>query len=424
MVLAAALVLLTLPGEAAADVNVSLPGGGPTVSVPQTPTGSLPAPPTLAPPSLSVSAGGTLEYVTDLETPHYEVGGWVVTAPAPALLSKLVGRPVAVTGKQSGSVSIYMKPVMSVTAMKATLEGQLIETADTYELDGWVLKGLGKVQILAGSTVRITGTVLWDSAAAPKPALQVEDLTPVSVPAPQPITRRLEGMLQAGADQVYSVAGWALQGANASGLKKLSGQTVSVTGNVVTGSERPTLKVTELQATVVGQLVQVDGLESPHFEVNGFVVAGDTATLNSFASLTVSVRGTLSPDLSIYMKPVLRVIELQSVSEPLPDLVVVANQTPDFPTALTVRDGRLMLPLRAVIETAGGSVQWDPVQRAVRVTIGDAASVVRIGSTDYGSVELSVAPFIQDGYTMVPLDLLAHLGLAPLYVGSILVIGQ
>jgi hypothetical protein len=407
MVTAAVLLLLALPGVSLADAAVSLP-----------------APPTIAPPSLSVSANGTLEYVTDLETPHYEVGGWVVTAPAPALLSKLVGRPVSVTGKQSGTVSIYMKPTMAVSAMKATLEGQLIETADTYEMDGWILKGLGKVQILAGSTVRITGSVLWDTATAQKPALQVEDLTPVSVPTPQPVTRSLEGRLQAGADDAYTVEGWVLQGSNEKGLQKLSGQNVSVTGNVVTGSQRPTLKVTDLQATVVGTLEAVDGLEAPHYEVNGFVLAGDAATLHSFAATTVSVRGSLSPELSIYMKPVLQVVELKGVSEPLPDLVVVANRTPEFPTALSIQGGRLMLPLRAVIETAGGSVQWDPAARAVRVTIGDATSIVRIGSTDYGDVELSAAPFIQDGYTMVPLDLLSYLGLAPLYVGGILFIGQ
>lgn len=73
---------------------------------------------------------------------------------------------------------------------------------------------------------------------------------------------------------------------------------------------------------------------------------------------------------------------------------------------------RTFVPLRMIAEAFGADVKWDPVFRLVFITLGDKSIVLQIG-TSYASnngvkYTLEAEPFIQKGYTMVPIRFIAE----------------
>ncbi|HWI64987.1 MAG TPA: copper amine oxidase N-terminal domain-containing protein [Symbiobacteriaceae bacterium] len=374
--------------------------------------------PTLPKPALTVVLTGTLEYVTNLETPHYEIDGWAVSAPDQAPLAMLQGMPVTVTGQPVGSVSILMRRQIAVSSMTTVLEGELQATDGSYLLNGWIVRGLEtEVAALAGSHVRMVGSVVWRSKGPPT----IEALG--MMPLFKPLATMVRGPLKHEGNNVYSVGDWALQFAYPRHLLTLAGQEVAVTGNAIAGTRRPTLNVTNLQCSLTGTVTAVTNLETPHYELNGFVLAGAAGDLQTQTNRPVTVEGSVSQEVSLYMKPVLNVTKVSAAA--LPKYVVARGQVPALPTAITLKDGYLMLPLRAVIEAAGGKVTWDPALWAVRVALGNRTTTVRIGSRAAGAdLKLAVAPYLKDGHTMAPLELFESLGLRARWGGVALYLDQ
>lgn len=230
-------------------------------------------------PARNIVVSGTLEYVKNLESPHYEVGGWVVTPPDFAVLSLLAGRQVTVTGRPFTGMSVLMRRQLTVSTMTTKLEGDLVAVDGGYKLEGFLVQGpAGQMQALAGARVEAVGSVVW----------------------------RTKGP--------------------------------------------PTVAVKELQVKV-GE-VFVDG---------------------------------------------------RAAALPVPP---------------TMKGSTVMLPLRAIIEEAGGQVTWDPALWAVKVQVGDRTATVRIGSSMAGTAALTAAPYLEQGHTMVPLELFAEVGLDAAWAGS------
>jgi hypothetical protein len=77
-----------------------------------------------------------------------------------------------------------------------------------------------------------------------------------------------------------------------------------------------------------------------------------------------------------------------------------------------IREGRTLLPIRAVIEALGGTVGWDAVQRKATVTLGMHTVEVWIGSrearVDGVNVALDVAAMIINSRTLLPLRFVAE----------------
>lgn len=245
--------------------------------------GSARAEGTTAGPALASNmvVSGRLEYVKNLESPHYEVGGWAIDAPDFAVLALLAGRDVTVTGRPFTGMSLLMRRQLVVSEMTATLEGDLTAVDGRYELEGFIVRGLeSQVQALGGARVKAVGSVVW----------------------------RTKGP--------------------------------------------PTLALKDLQVKL-GEVF-----------VNGRAAA--------------------------------------------------------LPVPVTTKDGAIMLPLRAIIEGAGGQVTWDPDLWAVRVEVGTLATTIRIGSSTAGAATLTAAPYLENGHTMAPLDLFAQVGLNSLWIGQAL----
>jgi hypothetical protein len=77
-----------------------------------------------------------------------------------------------------------------------------------------------------------------------------------------------------------------------------------------------------------------------------------------------------------------------------------------------IKDGRTFLPIRALIETLGGSVQWNASTKTVRVMLGSRTVALTIGSktalVNGSPVTLDVAPMIVKGRTFLPLRAVAE----------------
>jgi hypothetical protein len=81
-----------------------------------------------------------------------------------------------------------------------------------------------------------------------------------------------------------------------------------------------------------------------------------------------------------------------------------------------IKDGRTLLPIRALIETLGGTVEWNASTKTATVMLGSRTVVLTIGSKTAlvggRPVALDVAPMIVKGHTFLPLRFIAeNLGL-------------
>jgi hypothetical protein len=90
-----------------------------------------------------------------------------------------------------------------------------------------------------------------------------------------------------------------------------------------------------------------------------------------------------------------------------PAIQVNINGSP-LPMAVppTIVNGRVMVPLRAIFEALGATVQWNPVDQSIVATKGNTAIRLQIGSTaafnNGVQVTLDAAPQIEGGRTLVP----------------------
>jgi hypothetical protein len=385
--------------------------------------------------STMVSAKGTLTYVTTLETPHWEVDGWVLQVSDPGnVLQQLKGRQVKVTGTPYTGMSIMMKRTLTVSAVYTTLEGTLQQVDGRYELNGWTVEDDGaQLQPLACGQVQVTGAVVLGKPANAGRVLKAESVAAVQTEAntkpdeeratSQGAEVQVEGVLQMERSLEtphFVVNGWAISGADQEALAALVGKHVVIKGAEFTGPSilmRRQLVVKEVQAEVRAPLQLVTEMESPHYEIDGLVVLGDAAQLQALSGQEVTLVGTLVTGPSIYMKPALT---LKSVAAAplLPSAVMVNGKPILLPTQAVRKDGQLMLPLRAVVEAAGGTVTWNAEQWAVAVQLNGNASLVRIGQVTADAA--GPAPQIVDGYTLVSVAFLQNLGLEVRWQGSVL----
>lgn len=93
------------------------------------------------------------------------------------------------------------------------------------------------------------------------------------------------------------------------------------------------------------------------------------------------------------------------------DIMVVNGKAIQLDAAPEIKDGRTFLPLRAIAEIFGATVEWIPETKGVTVTLGDHTIGLQIGNPTAvvdGNVIDIVAPYIKNGRTMVPLRVIAE----------------
>lgn len=71
-----------------------------------------------------------------------------------------------------------------------------------------------------------------------------------------------------------------------------------------------------------------------------------------------------------------------------------------------LKDGTMWVPLRAVGQALGGSIDWDPDNRVAIVYLGDNIATLKIGDATADvngkKSQLQEAPYLEEGDTWVP----------------------
>lgn len=103
---------------------------------------------------------------------------------------------------------------------------------------------------------------------------------------------------------------------------------------------------------------------------------------------------------------------------PEPTAILVRNNLLTFDQKPLVQDGTLMVPLRAIVEGAGGTVAWDGETRTVTVRLGDRTAWFVIGAIEAemnqdnvryiqrNMIRMAKAPVLAGGRTLVAADAL------------------
>ncbi len=98
--------------------------------------------------------------------------------------------------------------------------------------------------------------------------------------------------------------------------------------------------------------------------------------------------------------------------------VKLNGQTIKTPIDAKIVNDRTMLPMRAIFESMGAKVTWFDTDKIIFVTKGDKFITLKIGETVMSVqsalndkkevISLDVAPFIENGHTLLPVRAVAE----------------
>jgi hypothetical protein len=129
-------------------------------------------------------------------------------------------------------------------------------------------------------------------------------------------------------------------------------------------------------------------------------------TLRSYVRYLLLMRYTL-PDFTVTVGPVPRTIISLTVGSPRMTVNGTVKAIDAQGTRPLISNGMTMVPIRAIIESLGGSVGWDTATRRLDIRLGSRIVTVWVGRTTamVGGVtkRIGVAPAIIGGRTLIPL---------------------
>ncbi len=100
------------------------------------------------------------------------------------------------------------------------------------------------------------------------------------------------------------------------------------------------------------------------------------------------------------------------IGSPIMEINGKSEQMDEEGTVPVIQNGRTLLPVRAVVEAMGGSVEWNESARTATMSHGDTVIRMTIGETTaYVNdlpAALDVAPIIINGRTMLPIRFIAE----------------
>jgi hypothetical protein len=134
-------------------------------------------------------------------------------------------------------------------------------------------------------------------------------------------------------------------------------------------------------------------------------------TLHSYVRYLLAMRYTL-PDFTVTVGPVPRTIISLQVGSPRMTVGGTIKAIDAQGTKPLISNGTTMVPIRAIVESLGGSVGWDAGARRLDIRLGSRSVIVWLGkmtATVNGiSKTMSTVPAIIDGRTMIPLRFVAE----------------
>jgi hypothetical protein len=118
------------------------------------------------------------------------------------------------------------------------------------------------------------------------------------------------------------------------------------------------------------------------------------------------------PDFTVTVGPVPRTIISLQVGSPRMTVDGVVKTIDAQGTKPLISNGTTMVPIRAIVESLGGSVGWDAATRRCDIRLGSRTVTTWVGKTtatvNGSSRTISTAPAIIGGRTMIPLRFVAE----------------
>jgi Copper amine oxidase N-terminal domain len=134
-------------------------------------------------------------------------------------------------------------------------------------------------------------------------------------------------------------------------------------------------------------------------------------TLHSYVRYLLLMRYTL-PVFTVTVGPVPRTIISLQVGSPRITVDGVAKAIDAQGTKPLISNGTTMVPIRAIVESLGGSVGWDAAAHRLDIRLGLRTVTTWVGKTtatvNGSSRTMSTAPAIVGGRTMIPLRFVAE----------------
>jgi hypothetical protein len=134
-------------------------------------------------------------------------------------------------------------------------------------------------------------------------------------------------------------------------------------------------------------------------------------TLHSYVRYLLLMRYTL-PDFTITVGPVPRTIISLQVGSPRMTVGGVAKAIDAQGTKPLISDGTTMVPIRAIVESLGGTVGWNAAARRLDIRLGSRTVTTWVDKTtatvNGSSTTMTMAPAIIGGRTMIPLRFVAE----------------
>ncbi|MHB8107533.1 MAG: stalk domain-containing protein [Candidatus Cryosericum sp.] len=134
-------------------------------------------------------------------------------------------------------------------------------------------------------------------------------------------------------------------------------------------------------------------------------------TLHSYVRYLLLMRYTL-PGFTVTVGPVPRTVISLQVGSPRMTVSGVVQAVDAQGSRPIISNGTTMVPIRAIVESLGGSVDWDPVARRLDIRLGSRTVTTWVSKTtatvNGSSTTMSVAPAIIGGRTMIPLRFVAE----------------
>jgi hypothetical protein len=161
-------------------------------------------------------------------------------------------------------------------------------------------------------------------------------------------------------------------------LAVLAGNTVSAFAAENAGDPARLIKLVGedvLQGEIVtteGIIVQTQGA----FTVEGWTLAGNAALLESLKGQQVWVLGTkLGAGQTVKVERIERAVAMNRV---MPKTVTINGKAVQWDQAPYMQKGTLMLPLRAVVEAAGGKIDWQQETWSAQVLLSDRTATFTV----------------------------------------------
>ncbi|MBA4365788.1 MAG: hypothetical protein C0398_07330 [Coprothermobacter sp.] len=134
-------------------------------------------------------------------------------------------------------------------------------------------------------------------------------------------------------------------------------------------------------------------------------------TLHSYVRYLLLMRYTL-PDFTITVGPVPRTIISLQIGIPRMTVSGTVKAIDAQGTKPLITNSTTMVPIRAIVESLGGSVSWNAAARRVDIRLGSRSVIMWVGKTtatvNGSSKTMSIAPVIIGGRTMIPLRFVAE----------------